>query len=75
MDAHAELGSELSSVEVCAVTEVELVMSSRCPGGSDGQPGLCQAAVYEVAAVLDVPQAEPDALDEVSAATAAPNGR
>jgi hypothetical protein len=37
------------------ITEVELVMSLDCSGGSDGQAGLGEAAVYEVAAVLDVP--------------------
>lgn len=36
-------------------TEVELAMSDGCSGGSDGQTGLGEAAVYEVAAVLDVP--------------------
>src|SRR4051812_15441621 len=46
-------------------TEVELVMSCRCSGGSDGQAGLGEASVYEVAAVLDVPQAASDALHEV----------
>lgn len=35
-------------------TEVELVMSPRRSGASDGQAGLGEAAVYEVAAVLDV---------------------
>lgn len=29
-------------------------MSLGCSGGSDGQAGLGEAAVYEVAAVLDV---------------------
>ncbi|MFF9785902.1 hypothetical protein, partial [Streptomyces nigrescens] len=33
-----------------AATEVELVMSCRCLGGSDGQAGLGEAAVDEVAA-------------------------
>lgn len=37
-----------------AATEVELVMSLGRSGGSDGQAGLSEAAVYEVAAVLDV---------------------
>ncbi|MEW2290974.1 hypothetical protein, partial [Streptomyces sp. NPDC047841] len=32
------------------VTEVELVMSLGCSGGFDGQAGLGEAAVYEVAA-------------------------
>lgn len=36
------------------VTEVELVVSCRCSGGSDSQAGLGEAAVDEVAAVLDV---------------------
>ncbi|MFE1765780.1 hypothetical protein ACFW81_16400 [Streptomyces angustmyceticus] len=36
-------------------TEVELVMSLGCSGGSDGEAGLGEAAVYEVAAVLDMP--------------------
>lgn len=47
------------------VTEVELVMSAGCSGGSDGQAGFGEAAVYEVAAVLDVAEAASDALDEV----------
>lgn len=34
--------------------EVELVMSLGCLGGHDGQTGLGEAAVFEVAAVLDV---------------------
>lgn len=38
--------------ELPATTEVELVMSLRGSGGSDGQAGLGEAAVYEVAAVL-----------------------
>lgn len=46
-------------------TEVELGMSCCWSGRSDGQGGLGEAAVYEVAAVLDVPQAAPDGLDEV----------
>lgn len=48
-----------------AATEVELVMSCLCSGGSDGQAGLGEAAAYEVAAVLDVPWTASDALDEV----------
>lgn len=40
-------------------------MSCCWSGGSDGQAGFGEAAVYEVAAVLDVPQAAPDGLDEV----------
>ncbi|MEW2290963.1 hypothetical protein AB0947_42105, partial [Streptomyces sp. NPDC047841] len=35
---------------LCWVTEVELVMSLGCSGGFDGQAGLGEAAVYEVAA-------------------------
>jgi hypothetical protein len=38
-----------------AVTEVELVVSRGLSGRSDGQAGLGEAAVYEVAAVLNVP--------------------
>ncbi|AYG77993.1 hypothetical protein DWB77_00100 [Streptomyces hundungensis] len=37
------------------ITEVELVVSCRCSGGSDAQAGLGEAAVDELAAVLDVP--------------------
>lgn len=37
------------------ITAVELVVSRLCAGGSYGQAGLGEAAVYEVAAVLDVP--------------------
>ncbi|GAA2449719.1 hypothetical protein GCM10010405_36480 [Streptomyces macrosporus] len=37
------------------VTEVGLVLSCSCSGGSDGQAGLGEAAVDEVAAVPDVP--------------------
>ncbi|MET9147169.1 hypothetical protein [Streptomyces sp. NPDC004042] len=37
------------------LTEIELVMSLGYSGGSDGQAGLGEAAIYEVAAVLDVP--------------------
>jgi hypothetical protein len=39
---------------------VELVMSCCRSGESDGQPSLGEAAVYEVAAVLDVAQAAPE---------------
>jgi hypothetical protein len=56
---HHELLGLLNSSAVCfwmkQVTEVELVMSHGCSGGPDGQTGLGEAAVYEVAAVLDVP--------------------
>src|SRR5688500_17968231 len=37
------------------LTDLELVMSSGYSGGLDGQAGLGEAAVYEVAVVLDAP--------------------
>jgi hypothetical protein len=36
-------------------TEIELVMPHGCSGGPDGQTGLGEAAVYEIAAELHVP--------------------
>lgn len=40
-------------------------MSCCWSGGSEGQAGLGEAAVYEVAAVLDVSQSASDGLDEM----------
>lgn len=37
-----------------APTEIELVTSHGCSGGPDGQTGLDETAVYEIAAELDV---------------------
>lgn len=48
-------GLALVAPGVVGTTEVELGMSCCWSGGSDGQAGLDETAVYEVAAVLDVP--------------------
>ena len=57
------------------VTEVELVMSFEMSCGSGGQAGLGEAAVYEVGAVLDVPEVESDVLDEDDRAAELLGGR
>jgi hypothetical protein len=54
-----------ASAAASAVTEVELVMSLGRSGGSDAQAGLGEAAVYEVAAVLDAAEAVTNGVDEV----------
>lgn len=58
-------GTPSPGAESVWVTEVELGMSCCWPGGSNGQGGLGETAVYEVAAVLDVSQAAPDGPDDV----------
>jgi hypothetical protein len=55
----------LQVIQVTSATEVELVVSLSCSGRLDRQARLGEAAVDEAAAVLDVPQAAADALDEV----------